>query len=119
MPTKLSVNKIMEFPEPKDKKQVQRYLGLVNTLRHWSNNLNVNLPNIRLLASKDSVWSWNETHQKEFDSVKKMASKVGFLSPYDPEKPIYLKTNGLKLGLGYLLFQPGDEETKKIQGGKT
>merc|ERR1711954_189440 len=48
-PTQLSVNKIIEFKEPQDKKQVQRFLGLVNTLRHWSDKLNANLPNIRLL----------------------------------------------------------------------
>ena len=42
-----------------------------------------------------------------------MASKLDFLSPYDPEKPIYLQRDRSKTGLGYLLFQPGDEETKE------
>ena len=95
-PTKLAVNKIVEFLELKNRKGVQRYLRPVYTLRHWSNKLNCNLPNIRLLASKNSEWSWNKTHQKEFETVKKLASKVGFLSPYDPKKPIYLQTDGSK-----------------------
>ena len=52
-PTKLSVNKLLEFKEPQDKKSVQRFLGLVNTFCHWSNKLNSNLPNIRSLVTKD------------------------------------------------------------------
>ena len=89
-PTQLSVNKILEFKEPQDKKQVQRFLGLVNTLCHWSNKLNSNIPNIRSLVTKDTTWTWNETHQQEFETIKKMASQMGFLAPYDPEKEIYL-----------------------------
>ena len=49
-PTKISINKIFDYPEPTTVKEVQRYLGLVNTIRHWSNKLNVSIPNIRALA---------------------------------------------------------------------
>ena len=42
-----------------------------------------------------------------------MANELDFLSPYDPEKPIYLQTDRSKTSLGYLLFQPGDKETKE------
>ena len=111
-PTTLSVNKLLEFNEPKDKKSVQRFLGLVNTFRHWNNQLNSNLPNIRALVTKDAAWSWNKTHLHEFKTIKKMASEMNFLSPYDPEKDIYIQTDGSKTGLGYLLFQPGEEEVK-------
>ena len=100
-PTKLAINKILDYPEPNNKKEVQCYLGLVNTLRHWSNKLNVNLPNIRALAGKNSKWTWKETHKKEFETVKNLTKKVDFLSPYDPKKPIYLQTDGLKSVLGY------------------
>ena len=37
-----------------------------------------------------------------------MAADVNFLSPYDPEKELFLQTDGSKSGLGYLLFQEGD-----------
>ena len=63
-PTKLSVNKLLDYKEPQDKKSVQRFLGLVNTFRHWSNKFNSNLPNIRSLVTKDAAWTWNETHQR-------------------------------------------------------
>ena len=72
-PNKISISKILDFPEPKAKKEVQCYLGLVNTLRHWSDKLNVSLPNIRALAGKNSKWTWNETHKKVFKTVKNLA----------------------------------------------
>ena len=115
-PTKIAVNKLLDYKAPTDKKGVQRFLGLLNTFRHWSNKFNASLPNIRSLVTKNSVWTWNETHQQEFETVKKMASEMDFLSPYDPEKEIIIKTDGLKTGLGYILFQPGDDETKKESG---
>ena len=31
-PTKTAVNKILEFPTPQSKKEVQRFIGLMNTL---------------------------------------------------------------------------------------
>ena len=37
-----------------------------------------------------------------------MASDVNFLSPYDPNKELYLQTDGSKSGLGYLCYQEGD-----------
>ena len=93
-PTKIAVNKLLEYKEPTDKKGVQRFLGLLNTFRHWSNKFNASLPNIRSLVTKDAAWTWNETHQREFETVKKMASEMDFLSPYDPEKEIFFQTYG-------------------------
>ena len=109
-PTRLEVNKLLNYKDPTDKKGVQRFLGLVNTFQHWSNKFNSSLPNIRSLVTKDAAWTWNETHQREFETVKKMASKMDFLSPYDHEKEIFIQTDGSKTGLGYHLFRPGDEE---------
>ena len=43
---------------------------------------------------------------------------MGFLSPYDPEKEIFLQTDGSKTGLGYILFQSGEEETNEESGEK-
>ena len=99
-PTKLAVNKVTEFPEPQNKKDIQRFMGLMNTLSHWSNKINANCPNIRALASKNREWSWNETHKEEFRRVKQLASNVNFLSPYDPKKEIFLQTDGSKTILG-------------------
>ena len=99
-PTKLAVNKVTEFPEPQTKKDIQRFVGLMNTLRHLSNKLNGNCPNIRALASKNSEWSWNETHKEEFRRVKQLASNINFLSPYDLQKEIFLQTNGSKTRVG-------------------
>ena len=53
----------------------------------------------------------NEIHKKEFETVKNLAKEVDFFFPYNPKKPIFLQTDGLKFGLGYLLYQDGDKET--------
>ena len=98
-PTKLAVNKVREYPEPQTKKEIQRFIGLIKSLRHWSNKLNDYCPNIRALAGKHSECSLNETHKEEFRRVKQLANDVNFLSPYDPKKDIYLQADGSKIGL--------------------
>ena len=49
-PTKLAINKVLDFPEPECKKAIQRFVGLMNTLHHWCNKLIASCPNIKALA---------------------------------------------------------------------
>ena len=85
-PTQLSVKKILEFKEPQDKRQVQRFLGLVNTLRHWSNKFNSNIPNIRSLVTKDATWTWNETHNKSWRQSRRWPARWTSCLPMTPRR---------------------------------
>ena len=118
-PTKLAVNRVTEIPEPQNKKDIRRFMGVMNMLHRWSNKLNANCPNIRTLAIKNSDWICNKTHKEEFRRVKQLASEVNILSPYDPEKEIYLQTDGSKTGLGYILYQNGDRASPPPAGAVT
>ena len=83
----------------------------MDTLHHWCNKLNASFPNIRALAGKSTVRNWTATPQEEFKKVKEMASDDNFLSPYDPNKELYLQTYGCKLGVSLL---PGRRQSSTI-----
>ena len=48
--TKLAVKKVLDFPEPECKKDIQKFVGLMNTLCHWSNKLSASCLDIRSIA---------------------------------------------------------------------
>ena len=96
----MAINKVLDFPKPEFKKDIQGFVGLMNTLRYWCNKLNASCPSIRSLAIKSTVWNWTATHQEEFEKVKEMASGVNFLSPYDPIRNSCFKQMAVSLVWG-------------------
>ena len=58
------VNAMKELNTPEDKKELQRFMGMVNYLAKFIPNLsNVTVP-LRELLKKDTAWHWEEIHQK-------------------------------------------------------
>ena len=89
-PTKVAVNKIFDFKTLATKKDVQRYIRLINTLRHWTNKMNVSGPNLRKLAGKNSTRTWNPQLDTEFKMTQNLARKLDSFSPYDTSKEIFI-----------------------------
>ena len=61
----MAVNKILDFPKPQTKKEVQQYIGLINKILHWTNKMQASCPNLRSLAGNKSGWGSTPTRQEE------------------------------------------------------
>ena len=61
------------------------------------------------MAAKGAVFSWNPNLQEEFEATKRDTESLDFLSPYNPEKDLYISTDGSKEGLCYVLWQKNEE----------
>ena len=68
-PTKKALNKILDFPVPQIKEEVQWYIGLINTVHHWTHKMNANCPNLRFLVGSKTYCTWNEKLQEEFNTT--------------------------------------------------
>jgi hypothetical protein len=53
------------------------------------------------------VWSWNDAHEKAWDSVKKLISAAPVLAYYQPTEQLEIQSDSSQSGLGAALIQNG------------
>ena len=101
-PSKIAINKVNTFQPPESKRELQRFLGLVNCFKSWSTKLTAKTTKMREALKKGIHYKLTDEVRKEFEDVKAEIKDSGFLQPYDPERKVYVQTDASKLGLGYV-----------------
>ena len=102
-PSKIDAIKRMEAPSTKQ--ELQSFLGMVNYLSSYIHHMSDLTSNLRNLLKKDSLFQWTETHEAEFQMLKKAISKDVNLQYFDPKKPVVLQVDASQVGLGAALLQ--------------
>ncbi len=98
MPKK--VKAILALQPPKDKRQLRRFIGMINFYRdmwiHWSEIL----AHLTELTSKTTKWQWTKRQEKAFQTIKKVLSKEVLLaySHFDKEFQIHTDASHTQLG---------------------
>ncbi len=78
MPKK--VQAILAIQPPKDKRQLRRFIGMINFYRDmWIQRSEILAP-LTELTSKTAKWSWTERQEKAFQTIKKVLSKEVLLA---------------------------------------
>lgn len=78
-----TIKAIVKFEEPKNKNDIQRFLGMVNYLREYILNLSEMSKPLRDILKKNNEFVWYETHQKNF--IKQLITNYPILQNYDNE----------------------------------
>eukprot|EP00455_Lapot_gusevi_P008523 TRINITY_DN1372_c0_g2_i1.p1 TRINITY_DN1372_c0_g2~~TRINITY_DN1372_c0_g2_i1.p1 ORF type:complete len:829 (+),score=-144.52 TRINITY_DN1372_c0_g2_i1:148-2487(+) len=97
--------KIKDWPNPKDKKQLEKFLGLCNYLRDHIpryTQLTHTLNQLRGRASFD----WKPEHTQAFEALKEACSRSFVLNYPSWNKKFCLVTDASTTGIGAVLFQP-------------
>eukprot|EP00957_Ditylum_brightwellii_P009744 734632-Ditylum_brightwellii.AAC.1 len=68
LPNKVSV--IHEIEPPKTKKQLKRFIGVINFCRYMWTGRAEKLAPLTVLFSKRAKWKWTEIEQQAFEAVK-------------------------------------------------
>ena len=98
----------MEMPQPTDKKDIQRLLGLVNYVAKFlPNNVSEITSPLREILKKDVIFSWESNQQKFFEQIKKLIASAQCLNLYDVKKDVVLEVDACKTGLVAVLIQDG------------
>src|SRR6266576_559544 len=107
MPSAEKITHIADFPTPKNKKQLQQFLGSVNYVGgHLPHIASVQAPLTELTGT--SAWEWNDLQDTAFAKTKEACRQNLPLSPinYDqitntdtPDK-LFLVTDASKVGVG-------------------
>ena len=106
-PTKIRA--INEMPLPTNKKELQRFLGMVNYLAKFIPNLSDHTAPLRSLLEKDTIWSMQDPQIEAIAKLKKLISTSPVLKFYDPNLPTQVSCDASKTGLGAVLEQKHDD----------
>jgi hypothetical protein len=92
---------------PKDLKELQSFMGMVNYLNRFSPVIAQIAEPIRNLMKRDAPFIWQTEQQRAFQQIKDTISKSPLLAYYDPEKESVIQSDASMHGLGCVLLQDG------------
>ena len=101
------VQAILQMPTSKDKKDLQRFLGMVQYLAKFVSYLSEMACLLRELLKQENEWCWYEQHQKSYDEIKKACVEPPVLCYYDVSKNVTLSVDASMSGLGAVCLQEG------------
>lgn len=113
-PQEYHLNEILNYPTPKNKKQLQSFIGTINWLREYVFGLSILTAPLVDLLCKKAKWKWTEVEQRAFDATKNAFSQPLKLHRPDPTLPFLLQTDASDLGMGAVLFQEGEGGKKQV-----
>ena len=104
-PIAKKVEAIQNIAAPKTKKELRRFIGIVNYYRDmWIRRSDVLAPLSRL-TSKTTAWHWTDVEQKAFDTMKRIISRETLLAYPNFNKPFIIHTDASHYQLGAVISQ--------------
>ena len=106
-PDPKKVQGITEMTAPKDKQQLQSFLGMVNYMGTFIPNLSHHTEPLRAMLKKDKVFHWEDQQTRSFQQVKTLIAKANTtpLRYYNRNLPVTVQVDASLRGLGACLIQ--------------
>lgn len=108
------VRALQEYPAPRTRKQVYRFLGLCSYFRaHIPRYTETAYPLTRL-TRKSVPFKWTEQEKSSFDSLRTSLQGPTTLKLFNPKLPTELHTDASKVGIGAILIQRNEDHSPRI-----
>ena len=106
-PDPKKVQGITEMTVPKDKQQLQSFLGMVNYMGTFIPNLSHHTEPLRVMLKKDNMFHWEDQQTRSFQQVKTLIVKANTtpLRYYDRNLPVTVQADASLRGLAACLIQ--------------
>ena len=104
-PIKDKTEAITKLAAPKNAKELKSFLGSIQHLSKFINNLSKKTDRMRRLLKKDAKWEWTAEIDDDFEQLKKEITEVPCLAHFDPKRDNYITTDACNTGLGATLWQ--------------
>ena len=106
-PQPKKVEAIQRIAPPTTKKELRRFIGMVNYYRDmWERRSHLLAP-LASLTSKSSKWKWTEVEDTAFKDIKNVIAREVMLSYPDFSKPFVIHTDASHRQLGAVISQEG------------
>jgi len=101
---KEKVNGVLSWLEPKNVKDIRKFLGLVNYYRRFIKDFARVARPMNVLTRKDMKWVWRESQQKAFDELKRVFTTKPVLAAPDLDKGFRVEANASNYTIGGVLL---------------
>ena len=101
---------ISDMPNSTNKKELQRFLGMVNYLGKFIPNLSNETSPLRQLLAKDVMWSFNQPQIDAVNRLKQLVTETPVLKFYNPNLDIKIFSDASRAGLGAVIEQKHDDD---------
>ncbi|CAL8111754.1 unnamed protein product [Orchesella dallaii] len=93
------------YQRPKNRKEIQRFLGFCGYYRHFIKDFSTIAKPITELLKKESVFFWSTDVERAFLQLKCELAKASSLKLPDLSKPFLIQTDASDIGIGAILLQ--------------
>ena len=100
---KLLAIKILK--QPNNEKELKSFLGAIQYLSKYIDNLSAQTDSLRQLLKKDKDWLWTEDHTQAFENLKQKITEIPCLAHYNSDYRNIITTDASTKGLGATLWQ--------------
>jgi len=97
------VDRVLSWPEPKNVKDVRKFLGLANYYRRFIKDFAQVAWLMNILTRKDKKWQWEEAQQKVFDKLKRVFTTKPVLAAPDLDKEFRVEADASNYATGGVL----------------
>ncbi|GBL82852.1 Retrovirus-related Pol polyprotein from transposon 17.6 [Araneus ventricosus] len=104
-PSEQNINKVTNFPRPKNLKQVQMFLGMLNYFGGLIYDYAGIVEPLVKLTKKNTPFVWSVECENAFNAVQEIILKKLTLKNFDPNLPISLITDASKIAICGILLQ--------------
>ena len=108
------VKAIVEWPVPKNVKELRQFLGLANYLHKYTRNYADVVRPLTQLLRNDTPWTWTDDRNSSFLSVKESLQKAPILALPDHSKTFHVVCDASKFAIGCALMQFDDDGYERV-----
>lgn len=102
-PSEDKTKAIHDAPEPKNKEELQSFLGLLNFYNRFLQDKATLAEPLHRLIHKDAVWCWKKEHANAFRKLKALLQSDMVLTHYNEKKQLVLACDASSYGVGVVL----------------
>jgi len=100
---KEKVDRVLSWPEPRNVKDVRKFLGLANYYRRFIKDFARVARPMNVLTRKDVKWQWGVEQQKAFDELKRVFTTKPVLAAPDLDKEFRVEADVSNYATGGVL----------------
>jgi len=102
-PNEDKVKAIKHAPRPKNKTELQAFLGLLNFYNSFLKNRASVAKDLYELLRDGVKFEWTKRHERAFNKLKKLIHSESVLAHFDENKPLRLSCDASPYGIGVVL----------------
>jgi len=107
---KEKVEGVLSWPQPKNMKDVRKFLGLANYYRRFIKDFTRVARPMNMLMRKDKKWTWGDSQQKAFEELKQIFTMKPVLAVPNLDKEFRVEADASNYATGGVLSMKYSDE---------